>query len=397
MSNAAQKRKGLTVIWIVLAVVAVGLGGWWFYTQSVAVSAPTAEELAALGLGVLGPVPVPLDNPMSEAKVELGKLLFYDPRMSGNARVSCANCHMADLGWGDGGDLSLGYTNTLHWRNSQTIINSAYYQKLFWAGESLSLEAQAQSAWTGALAGNLDIDLAEERLRQIPDYVRRFQQIFGTGTPRFADALRAVATFERTINSISQSVPFDQYVRGDGKALSDPAKRGMQLFIGKAGCIQCHSGALFTDESYHNLAVPNNPQFESDPDRQIALRYQHYSRGVPEEIYRGADRDLGLYYTSKRPADVGKFRTPTLRELNYTWPYMHNGVFNTLDEVVEFYNRGGGTDPAKSPLLKPLDLSGQEVADLVAFLESLSGEEILIYPPPLPEYGELSASGEIHE
>lgn len=348
---------------------------------------PTADELRALGLNALPPVSMPADNPLTDEKAELGKLLFFDRRMSGNGLVSCASCHFPNVGWGDGNALSLGYPGTLHWRNSQTIINSAYQAKLFWGGERTSLEAQAKSAWTGNIAGNLDSIMAEEILRQIPEYVRRFNEVFGTDAPTFDDALRAVSAFEATINS--RNVPFDRYIRGDESALSDSALRGAELFAGKAGCIECHGGPLFTDQSYHNVGVPGNPDFEHDVLRQITLRYQHRARGVPEEVYRNADRDLGLYYTTKQEEDKGKFRTPPLREVGQTGPYMHNGVFETLNEVVEFYNDGGGSDPNKDAVLRPLGLEPEEMADLVAFLESLTGDPIIVQSPELPEYGTL--------
>jgi cytochrome c peroxidase len=167
----------------------------------------------------------------------------------------------------------------------------------------LSLEAQAKSAWTGNLAGNLDSAMAQEQLRQIPEYVRRFKEVFGADAPSFDDALRAVAAFEATINS--RNVPFDNYLQGDDSALSDSALRGLDLLAGKAGCIQCHSGLLFTDQSFHNIGVPPHPDFEIDPLRQIAMRYQYRSRGVSEEDYRRADRDLGLFFTTKRDEDRG--------------------------------------------------------------------------------------------
>ncbi len=345
---------------------------------------PTAAQLRSRGLDVLPPVTMPDDNPLTTEKAELGKILFFDRRMSGNGFVSCATCHSANVGWGDGNALSLGYPGTLHWRNSQTIINTAYQAKLFWAGEKTSLESQAKSAWTGNIAGNLDPIMAEETMRQIPEYVERFREVFGTESPTFDDALRALAAFQATINS--RNVPFDNYLRGNQNAMSDAALRGAGLFVGKARCIQCHGGPLFTDQSYHNTGVPQNPEFESDPLRQITLRYQHRARGVPEEVYRSADRDLGLYYTTKQDADKGKFRTPPLREVGQTGPYMHNGVFETLSEVVEFYNDGGGPNPNLDPLVRPLGLRPDEVADVVAFLESITGDPIVIQAPDMPEY-----------
>lgn len=344
----------------------------------------TRADMQRLGFGVLPPVVMPPDNPLSQAKIELGKLLFFDPRMSGNSAISCATCHQPKQGWGDGVDLNFGYPNSPHWRNSQTIINSAHHPKLFWAGESLSLEAQANAAWTGNLAQNLDPDLAEERLRQMPEYVRLFSEAFGTDGPAYGDALRAVAAFEATI--VSRNVPFDRWLAGDDQALSDAALRGMELYVGKAACSACHSGPLFTDQSFHNLGVPENPRFQTEPLRQVALRYQHRARGVSEDIYRAADRDLGLYYTTKQDADKGKFRTPTLREVGQTGPYMHNGVFATLREVVEFYDRGGGPDTGKSELMRPLGLTPEEIGDLLTFLDALTGDQVVVEPPELPRY-----------
>lgn len=349
----------------------------------------TREELKAIGLAALADPPVPSDNPPWDPerkfkKVELGKMLFFDPRMSGDSSVSCSTCHLPDKGWGDGLDLSDGYPGTKHWRNTQTILNAVYYSKLFWAGEATSLEKQAETAWTGALGHNLDPDMAEERLRQVPEYVRLFRDIFGDLAPGFGSAAAAVAAFESTI--ISRDAPFDRYMEGDDSALSEPALRGLGLFAGRAGCSACHSGPLLTDESYHNLGVPENPKFKDEPLRQITLRYQQRSRGVPEEVYRSADRDLGLYYVTKLDGDKGKFRTPSLREVARTGPYMHNGVFGSLREVIEFLNRGGGQDSNKDPLLKPLGLSPQEIDDLLAFLGALSGDEVLVGPPPLPPY-----------
>lgn len=342
-------------------------------------------------IGPLPPVAVPKDNPMSPEKTELGKLLFFDTRLSGDGSISCATCHEPSMGWGDGNELSRGYPGTQHWRNSQTVLNSAYYDKLFWAGEATSLESQANSAVTGNLAGNGDPMMIEERLRQVPDYLRRFKKVFGQ-EPLYSDALKAIAAYERAV-PISRNVPFDRYAKGDKKAISAKAQTGMALFQGKGACIQCHNGPLFSDQDYHNLGVADNPTFKEDPLRQIALRFQHFARGVDEKLYRKAGRDLGLYYTTKQEKDKGRFRTPSLRELKYTPPYMHNGTFASLQEVVDFYDGGGGGEPGKSPLLKPLGLTPEEKEALIAFLESLSGDEIKVDPPALPDYGKLAVEG----
>ncbi len=371
------------------AIVITALAGF-LLSGGLAVDSVTGQTQKFAALAPLPPVPVPRDNPMSEAKVELGKMLFFDPRLSGDASTSCASCHKPETGWGDGGDVSRGYPGTQHWRNSQTVLNAAFYAKLFWAGEVTSLESQADAAASGNVAGNGDGMMMEERLRQVPDYVWRFKAVFGTERPLIRDAWMAIAAFERTLVSKPENVPFDRFMKGDANALTEEAKRGLGLFQGKAGCVQCHSGPLLSDESYHNLGVPKNPVFEEDPLRQITLRYQHVIRGVPEKVYRTADRDLGLYYTTKREEDKGKFRTPSLRELKYTAPYLHNGVFFTLEEVIEFYDKAGGDEPSKSPLLRSLKLTAEEKKDLLAFLLALSSDKPLIVPlPALPDYATL--------
>ena len=353
----------------------------------VATPAPSTTDLASQfpALAPLPDVPVPADNPISDAKVTLGKLLFFDNRLSGDLGTSCASCHDSRMGWGDGQAVSRGYAGTQHWRNSQTTINSAFYTKLFWAGEVPSLEAQAVSAATGNLAGNADQAMVEERIMQMPEYLTLFKEAFGVDRPTFTHAMRAIATFER-VAMISRDSPFDKYLVGDTNELSEDAVAGLALFQGKAGCIQCHNGALMSDEDYHFLDLPRQKVFTTDPLRQVALRYQHYIRGVPEDVYRSADHDLGLYYTTKKETDKGRFRTPSLRYIEYTAPYMHNGVFSELEEVVEFYNNGGGDDPNQSPLLKPLNLTEDEQSQLIEFLYSLSGSEIRIDVPRLPTY-----------
>lgn len=346
-------------------------------------------------IGALPHPPIPPDNLITEEKVELGKLLFFDARTSGDASKSCASCHDPKLGWGDGNDLSLGYPGGKHWRNGNTVINSAYFSKLFWAGSVTSLEQQANSAITGNVSANGDPMMIEERLAQIPEYVERFKRVFGTERPLYGDVLKAIATFERKM-VISRNTRFDRYARGDKAALSESAKRGLDLFQGKAGCIQCHNGPNFSDEDYHNLGVGEPEPFAEDPLRQVTLRFEYFAKGVSESYYKEARWDLGLFYQTKNPRDIGKFRTPHLRELNWTPPYMHNGVFYTLEEVLDFYDRGGDESPAKKdPLIKALNLSKAEKKDLLKFLGSLSSKRapLQIRPPILPEYAVMIPKG----
>ncbi len=346
-------------------------------TGSVALAASNFPSLAPLP-----PVPIPKDNPQSPEKIALGKQLFWESRLSGNGSMPCVSCHLPALGWGDAGQISRGYPGTKHWRNSQTIINSAYYNKLFWEGSVTSLEAQAPSAAEGGVAGNGDPSVMEMRLRFIPEYVEAFKKVFGSPWPRMNDAYRAIASYQRTVNSDASKVPVDRYLKGDKKALDDSQKRGMALFNGKAACIQCHNGPLASDQKFHDLGLPDFPGFKDDPLLQVTHRWQHYQKGVSEDRYRNADKDYGLFYVTKNPKDIGKFRTPSLREVKYTAPYMHNGVFTTLQEVVDFYDRGGGKGSNKSPLMKPLSLAAQEKKDLISFIEALSMVEPLIHADP---------------
>ncbi len=379
-------------------VVVFGLLGWLLFvsfsnqelaeTETVPGSPPFAAAFPALD--ALPPVSFPLDNPYSEAKADLGRLLYFDTRLSGDGSFSCNSCHPASDGsWAVSSPISFGYPGSTHWRNSSTIINSAYYSKVNWDGSATSLEKQAKGAWTGAVAGNVDSAMAEERLAQIPEYVRMFNEVFGDSSPTFEHALRAVATFERTI--VSQNVPFDAFLAGDETAISPEARQGYELFIDKARCIACHNGPLISDDSYHNVGVPSSPLFTNSALNQITFRFQHWAKGTSDEIYDSATVDLGLYYVTKLDSDKGKFRTPALRDVCYTAPYMHNGVFATLEEVVAFYNAGGGDDPNKDEMLQPLGLSDAEQAALVLFLESLCGDKIIIETPGLPPYEAFSS------
>jgi cytochrome c peroxidase len=364
---------------IVLGVTAMALA------MPALAQAPAKAAVAPPGpppLATLGPPPIPKDNPQTPAKIELGKKLFWEARLSGNGSMPCVSCHLPNLGWGDGGAISRGYPGTKHWRNSQTILNSAYYNKLFWEGSVTSLEAQAPAAAEGPVAGNGDGSVMEMRLRFVPEYVESFKKVFGTEWPRINDAWRAVAAYQRTVITDAKQVPFDRWLAGDKKALNDQQMRGMALYNGKAACIQCHNGALASDQKFHRIGVPEPAAFKDDALLQITHRWQQYQKGVPELKYRDAPMDAGLYYVTKNPKDIGAFRTPSLRELKYTAPYMHNGVFATLEEVVDFYNAGGGAVAGKSPLVKPLNLSAQEKADLVAFLNALSMDQPLLHDDP---------------
>ena len=355
---------------------------------AVAASAQGRPEM----LAPLGDPPNPADNPTTPEKVELGKMLFFDGRLSGNGTMPCSACHVPDAGWDFPDKVSLGYPGTTHWRNSQTIINSAYYGKLFWAGASKSLESQARSAARGGVAGNGEDDMMESRLAFVPEYRKRFKEVFGDEWPNVRHAFMAIAAFERTL--VQTDTAFDEYMRGDDDALNASQMRGLELFTGRAGCVRCHSGPMLSNEKFYNLGVPPYDGWESDPLAQITFRFELYAKGLSEDKYRTLKDDPGLYFRTKQADDLGKFRVPSLRYTKYTAPYMHNGMLETLEDVVDFYDAGGRTNEfaaTKTRLIQPLGLSDQEKSDLVAFIESLSGERILMDEPDLPPDAPLPA------
>jgi cytochrome c peroxidase len=225
---------------------------------------------------------------------------------------------------------------------------------------------------------NQNLDLLVEKLKAIPIYEERFQHVFGTTvTP---EALgKALAAFERTL--VTRNAPFDRYMTGDWQAMSRGALRGMELFKGKARCILCHNGPNFTDSQFHNLGVPEAPLL-SDPLVQAAIRFDAKRMNVPE--YQSVQADLGRYLVTKEEKDKGAFKTPTLRNVTQREPYMHNGVFHALEEVINFYDGGGGAGAGKSPLLQALGLTAREKQDLLDFLLALTGDLPTVTPPELP-------------
>jgi len=327
--------------------------------------------------------PLPPIAPPKAEHVELGKYLFFDPRLSGDGGISCDSCHDPATGWGDGKALSTGYPGSEYFRNAQTLLNAAHYKRNYWDGRmaGADLPTTVRDHLTEAHFMQVDGRLFPERFKQIPEYVEMFQTAFG-GEPTFGRTLNAVAAFLKTI--VSPNAPIDRYLKGDTAALSADAREGLALFRGKAGCIRCHSGPLLSDQKFHALGVAENPDIFANPVRHITFRRFFRTIGAPNaENYR---EDPGLYGVTKEKADWGKFRTPSLREVSRTAPYMHNGTLGSLENVVAFYDGGGGPHPNKSPLLSPLRLTATEKRALVEFLKSLSGDPVVIERPELPDY-----------
>ncbi len=319
----------------------------------------------------IGPLPA-MDAP-DPAKVELGRYLFFDVRLSGDASMSCGSCHQPENGWTDGKDLSLAYPGSKYFRNTQTVLNMAYKRYFYWDGRltGKDRDTQVRDKITETHFMNLDGRIMQERLKQVPEYVEMYQKAFN-GESSFGKTLKAIAAFEQTL--VSKNVPFDN------DAMSKDATKGMKLFKGKAGCIKCHNGPMFTDNKPHKVGAPEHPDLLTDPERATTFRSVMKFLGVPN--YENLRNDPGFFAVSKMDEDFGKFVTPTLRELVNSAPYMHNGMFETLADVVDFYNNGGG----EGSELKALKLSEKEQRRLVAFLESLSGDEVTVEIPVSPEY-----------
>jgi len=322
-------------------------------------------------------VPVPEQNTQTPEKIELGKKLFFDRRLSGDGTMSCATCHDPERAFTDGLELSLSYPTTKNWRNSPTLINVAFQKYLFHDGRARSLEEQALFPMMSAFEMNRNLDFVEEVLRSVPEYVEAFQKIFNGEVTRERMAM-AIAAYERTL--VSKNSPLDRHLKGDKAALSDEARRGMEIFTGKGRCSECHFGVSLSDDRFHALNVPENPEQQTDP--RIAATRRFVAKVYRYEDFRNLMEDPGRYLITKDKKDWKAFRTPTLRDIARTAPYMHNGIFQTLDEVIEFLNKGGG---AGNSALRPLGLSAREKSDLKAFLQdALTGEDLAVKYPRVP-------------
>jgi len=337
-----------------------------------------APRIHAAGLEPLGEVPVPAANPQTAEKIDLGRTLFFDRRLSGDGTVSCASCHIPEQGFADGQPIALNYPTTRNWRNSQTLVNVAYQKLLFHDGRSGSLEEQALFPLMSAFEMNQNLDYVEEELRSVPEYVAAFTRVFGSPDITREQIGMAIAAFERTL--VSRDAPLDRYLAGEEKALSAAARAGLTIFTGKGRCSTCHAGGNLAAGGFYALNVPESPEFERDP--RVAATRRFVAKVSGYEDFRNLAEDPGRFLVTKDKRDWKAFRTPTLREISRTAPYMHNGIFATLEEVIAFVDRGGGEG---NTALKPLGLTAEEKQALRAFLvEGLTGPEMVIPYPHIP-------------
>jgi cytochrome c peroxidase len=289
---------------------------------------------------------VPETNTMSQTKIDLGRKLYFDPRLSASGDISCATCHDPDKGFSDARPVSIGIGGQAGGRNAPTVINRLFSADQFWDGRAADLEAQALGPIQNPIEMGHTLPGMIAGLQGIQAYGPEFERAFGSPGITPDRVAMAIAAYERTV--VAGNAAFDRYQAGDKTAMSEAAVRGMALFNDpqRANCVTCHAGFNFTDESYHNLGVGMDREFP----------------------------DLGRYTVSKQETDRGAFKTPTLRNVTQTGPYMHDGSEATLADVVAFYDRGGKPNPWLSKEIRPLNLSDREKADLVAFLEALTGE-----------------------
>ncbi|HVO77028.1 MAG TPA: cytochrome c peroxidase, partial [Candidatus Bathyarchaeia archaeon] len=318
----------------------------------------SAFWLGPVKLGVLPPPPVPPGNPQTERKILLGKQLYFDTRLSKDNTISCATCHSPKLGWSDEGPTSKGIAGQRGGRRAPPASNSAYNPLQFWDGRSASLAEQSKGPIQNPIEMGNTHEVMIRTVGDIPGYVEEFKEVFGTTPITIDQVADAIAAFERTI--VTTDSPFDRFVQGDEAALTCLEKKGLEIFNGKGHCTCCHWGPNFTDGRFHNLGVP-----PTDP----------------------AKPDYGRSEITKNPADKGAFKTPTLRDVGLRAPYLHTGGEKTLEDVIVFYNKGGGLeDPNLDPMMVPLGLSTNEINALVAFLKhgltSLNPEVAGVEPIP---------------
>ena len=304
-------------------------------------------------LGLKAP-DVPADNPVTDAKAALGKALYFDKRLSRDGTVSCATCHDPSKGWTDRAPVSTGIKGQKGGRSAPTVLNSAYMETQFWDGRAKSLEEQAKGPIQNPIEMGFTHEACVAQLKSIKGYAPLFKAAFGDEGVDIDRVAKAIATFERTV--LTGNAPYDKWQAGDKKAMSASAARGFNLFHAKANCAICHDGFNFSNSDFHNLGV-----------------------GMAAKT-----PDLGRYEQTKEEKDKGSFKTPTLRNLKDTAPYMHDGSQATLREVVDFYNKGGEKNPQLDGRIKPLGLTAAEIDDLLAFLGALNGDPVAIKAPKLP-------------
>ena len=339
------------------------------YTQSISKwPKPTIDKgVNYLEFGLIPKISIDLNLDSNRNRVKLGEILFFDPRLSASNEISCASCHKPELNFTDGLDVSLGHKKAKNTRNSPSLENVAFYKTLFWDGRAQTLEEQASGPLSSEIEMHQDMKVLPKKLRKIKGYRKLFHAAFGNETIDNDRVLRSIADFQRTLTS--GTADFDKFLLGDKQALTDQQIVGLNLFRTKARCMNCHFGPLFTDQDFHNLGLSN---------------------------FGEKNQDLGRYVFTKKPEDVGKFKTPGLRNVMKTGPWFHNGSVSSMETLMGLYNMGmpfpaftmAQLDdpllPKHDKFLRGIRLSNSEINSVIAFLHSLSSPTPKIDIPKLP-------------
>ncbi len=373
---------------LVVLALAAAIGALLATEPTRAFSAPPATD-APVGIKVPLGIPtdvvasmIPVDNPMTPQKIELGRELFFDKRLSDDRTVSCATCHDPATALTTADPVSIGIRSQKTARNAPTVFNSMFNEVQFWDGRAASLEEQSKGPLTNALEmGMKDHDAVVARVKSIPEYAPKFAAVFGNDGITIDTVAKAIAAFERT--QLSGNAPFDRFMAGNAAAISESAKRGWELFNGKARCISCHawnpSSPFFTDFKFHNVGVAAKDRNFSALARE-ALQMLRSNRNLEATLdalaLREGTSELGRFLITRQPRDIGAFKTPTLRDIELTGPYFHNGSEKTLLDAVNFYDKGGEPNPNLDGGIRKLSLTDAEKADLVEFLKTLTSDDV---------------------
>jgi cytochrome c peroxidase len=334
---------------------------------------------------------IPTTNPITTEKVALGRALYFDKRLSVDRTVSCATCHDPAHAFTDHETVAVGVGPRTGFRNTPTILNAMFSDRLFWDGRATSLEDQVVQPLTNPFEmGMGNGDAVVERIKAIPEYRLKFKRIFRDQDITLQNVIKAIATFERT--QLSGNSPFDRFIAGDRSALTEPQRRGWYLFRGKAGCIACHTfssaSPFFTDFVFHNTGVFTKGTALAEllklklsesifPDQPIPIATTQTEPAITALSHANGFSELGRYLVTKQAKDLGAFKTPSLRDIELTSPYMHNGSIKTLIDVVQFYNRGGNPTDNLDRQIQPLHLTEIEVNEIVEFMRTLTSDDVL--------------------
>ncbi|MBV8923060.1 cytochrome-c peroxidase [Bradyrhizobium sp.] len=354
-----RQRSSLAIAGATIGVIMFGCASLGFSAALVGETRHVAvEQKAAPGADALkklyrrpAAIPFPKDNPYTPEKAALGKKLYFDTRLSVTSAQSCGSCHSPSFGWGDGLAVGVGHGMQKLGRHTPTVVNAAWSDIFMWDGRLPTLEDQALGPIQSTGEMNMPLDELMARLKTVPEYKPLFDRVFPQEGITPKTLAKAIATYERTM--VSERAPFDAWIEGDEKAISEEAKRGFVLFNGKGQCAACHEGWNFTNEGFQDIGLPS------------------------EDVGRGK-------FVSGVVKMQHAFKTPGLREISHRAPYMHDGSLETLEQVVEHYDSGGIDRASRSDLMHPLGLTAQEKSDLVAFLKTLDSPLTPTAAPVLP-------------